>query len=308
MSTTISKPGPREILLMLLTALIWASAFSAIKVVVPESGPLWLAAWRVLIGFLVMFPYVLWRGLIFPSTGKLWFLILLTSIFNVVIPFFLISWSEQTIDSGVVAVLMGCGPFLALLGSHFFTSDDRITPPKILGVLLGFSGVLMIVGYDALSGLGGATLMAQLAALGGACSYAVSGLLVRRVDFPPIRFGFFVLGMGAIILITLSLLIQGKPNLDLSLTAGLALLYLGILPTGAGQILRFVLIKKVGYSAFSLSLNLIPVFGVGLGALLLGEIIGPQMFIALALVLGGLLVSRMDWKSRYGRSQSGDIS
>ena len=126
-----------------------------------------------------------------------------------------------------------------------------------------------------LSGLGGATLMAQLAALGGACSYAVSGLLVRRVDFPPIRFGFFVLGMGAIILITLSLLIQGKPNLDLSLTAGLALLYLGILPTGAGQILRFVLIKKVGYSAFSLSLNLIPVFGVGLGALLLGEIIGP---------------------------------
>ena len=154
----------------------------------------------------------------------------------------------------------------------------------------------------------GATLMAQLAALGGACSYAVSGLLVRRVDFPPIRFGFFVLGMGAIILITLSLLIQGKPNLDLSLTAGLALLYLGILPTGAGQILRFVLIKKVGYSAFSLSLNLIPVFGVGLGALLLGEIIGPQMFIALALVLGGLLVSRMDWKSRYGRSQSGDIS
>ena len=295
MNNSISKPGAIDIALMGLTALIWASAFSAIKVVVPESGPLWLAAWRVVIGFVAMLPYVIWRGFLLPQSAKLWALIVITSLFYVVLPFFLISWSEQTIDSGVVALLMGCGPFLALFGSHIFTKDDRISPPKIMAVLLGFSGVMVIVGYDALQGLGGVQSMAQLAALAAACCYAISGLLVRHVDFPPIRFGFLVLGSGAVILVIAASIVDGAPRLNLSLTASLALLYLGIFPTGLGQILRFVLIKKVGYSAFSLSLNLIPVFGVMLGALLLGEVITIRIFLALALILAGLFVSRMSW-------------
>ena len=152
--------------MMGLTALVWASAFIAIKVVVPETGALWLATWRVLIGFLVLLPYALYRGFIWPTGSKVWWLIAITALFNVVIPFFLISWAEQTIDAGVASLLMGTGPFLALIGSHFSTTDDRITLPKALAVVLGFAGVMTIVGVDAVSGLGGDTLLSQLAAIG----------------------------------------------------------------------------------------------------------------------------------------------
>ena len=292
MTSQISKPTTLDLCLMGLTAVVWASAFVAIKVVVGETGPLWLAAWRVLIGFLIMTPYVIWRGMMLPKSSKLWGLLTITAIFNVVIPFFLISWAEKEIDAGIASLLMGTGPFLALLGSHFSTSDDRITWQKGLGVGLGFCGVLVIVGVDALKGLGGATTLAQLAALGGACSYVVAGLLVRRIDFPPIRMGWLVLGLGAVILFALAPLFEGAPNLNLTPLALWSLIYLGIMPTGLGQILRFVLIKKVGYSIFSLSLNLIPVIGITLGALLLGEIITIWTVIALTLVLAGLMVAR----------------
>lgn len=278
---------------MALTALIWASAFVAIKVVVVETGPLWLAAWRVAIGFVILLPYAIWRGFIWPANSRMWLLICVASLFNVVLPFFLISWAEQTIDAGVTSLLMGTGPFLALFGSHIFTSDDKLTAPKLIAVLLGFTGVLTIVGGDAISGLGGQTVWAQLATVCGALCYTIAGLMVRRIDIPPIRLGCLVFGTGMIMLIGAALVFDGAPNIQLSSTVVLALLYLGIFPTAIGQILRFTLIKRVGYAAFALALNLIPVIGVGLGALLLGEVITARTFVALALVLSGLFVARM---------------
>ena len=81
-----------------ITAAIWASAFVAIKIAVVETGPLWLAAWRVGIGFVVLLPYALWRGLVWPNGANQWLLIFTIALFNVVLPFFLISWAEQEID------------------------------------------------------------------------------------------------------------------------------------------------------------------------------------------------------------------
>ena len=298
MANTITKPTTLDYLAMGLTAVVWASAFIAIKVVVPETGPLWLAAWRVLIGFLVMVPYVVWKGIVLPSSKQIWTLILIAAIFNAVLPFFLISWASKTIDAGVAALLMGTGPFMAVIGSHFSTSDDRITLPKVIAVLLGFSGVLLIVGVDALKGLGGVTLLSQLAAVGGAMSYVVAGLLIRKIDIPPVRQGWLVLGTSTICLFALALLIEGAPVTNLTATGFWTLIYLGLIPTGLGQILRFTLIRKVGYAVFSLSLNLIPVLGIGMGALLLGEQITLHTFVALCLVLAGLFVSRLQFGTR----------
>jgi drug/metabolite transporter (DMT)-like permease len=212
--------------------------------------------------------------------------------FNVVIPFFLISWSELTVDAGVVSILMGTGPFAALLGSHFFTSDDRITPHKLLAVLLGFLGIVLIIGFDALRGVGHGNLVAQAAALGGSLCYVVAGLLIRRIKFPPVRLTFLALSVGAVTLIVLALLIDGPMRSLPSPHATGALLYLGILPTGIAYALRFHLIRKVGYSTFAYSVNLIPVFGVLIGVVLLGEPLRPQVLIALALVVGGLFIAR----------------
>ena len=251
-----------------------------------------------LIGFLVLLPYALYRGFIWPTGSKVWWLIAITALFNVVIPFFLISWAEQTIDAGVASLLMGTGPFLALIGSHFSTTDDRITLPKALAVVLGFAGVMTIVGVDAVSGLGGDTLLSQLAAIGGAMSYVIAGLLIRKIDIPPIRLGCLVLGLGTIFLLGLALIVDGAPSMSLTPIALGSLIYLGLIPTSLGQILRFTLIKKVGYAAFSLSLNLIPALGGGMGALLLGEVITIRTFIALMLVLAGLFASRLNFGNK----------
>ncbi|MFD0917663.1 DMT family transporter [Pseudahrensia aquimaris] len=295
MIAPISKATPLDYALMGVTAFVWASAFVAIKVVVPETGPLWLATWRVLIGFIVLTPYVLWRGVVLPKGGSVWLWLTVAAIFNVTLPFFLISWAEQTIDAGVASLLMGTGPFLALIGSHLSTDDDKLTLPKTIAVMLGFAGVVTIVGVDALSGLGGENTLAQLAAVAGAMSYVIAGLMVRKIDLPPLRMGWLILGIGAAILLVLAPLISGAPNLSLGPTAFWALVYLGLFPTGLGQILRMVLITKVGYSVFSLSLNLIPIIGVGLGALLLGEVITIRTALALVLVLSGLFISRMEF-------------
>ncbi|MEM9734648.1 MAG: DMT family transporter [Pseudomonadota bacterium] len=291
---TIRRPGPIDFMAMGLTALIWASAFIAIKVVVGETGPWWLATYRVAIGFLAILPYALWRGFILPKTRAQWAVLTVTASFNVVIPFFLISWAETRIDAGLTALLMGTGAFFAIIGSHLFTRDDRLTVGKGLACALGFSAVLLVVGTEALAGLGGTNIVAQLAAVGAALSYTVAGILTRKIDIPPIRMGCLLFGLGLIQLVALSLLFSGPPVLAISSTAGWALLYLGVVPTALAQVLRLTLIRKVGYAVFALALNLIPVFGIGLGALLLSEVIQPTTFIALGMVLLGLFLSQQD--------------
>jgi len=279
--------------MMVITAAIWASAFVAIKVAVVETGPLWLATWRVGIGFVILVPYAIWRGFVWPKGANQWLLIFTIALFNVVLPFFLISWAEQEIDAGIASLLMGVGPLMALVGSHMVTRDDRITSSKLIAVAFGFAGVITIVGVDALSGLGGRTLAAQLAMIVAAICYTISGLLIRKINIPPTSLVCLAFGAGLVQLIVAATLLEGAPNLDLSSTTMFALIYLGIIPTALGQIFRFSLIKKVGYSVFALALNLIPVFGIALGALILGEVITGRVFLALALVLAGLLISQL---------------
>lgn len=289
---TIKQATLTDIALIALTALLWASAFVAIKVAVPETGPFWLAAIRVLIGFLVLLPYALYKGFMLPRGRSMWLLVIGMSLLNVVFPFLLISWAELTIDAGVTSLLMGTGPFFALVGSHILTVDDRLTLPKLIGVLCGFTGVLVIVGLDAIEGLGG-NVPAQLACVAGALCYVAAGLLIRRIDIPPGRLACLALGISALVLVALAVWQDGPPPLGLSSQASASLVYLGLLPTGFAYMLRFYLIRKIGYSTFSIGLNLIPVFGVLLGLILLGEPLTPQIMVALVLVVFGLFIARM---------------
>ncbi len=284
----ITKASSGDMALLILVAVMWASAFTAIKVAVPEVGPIWLAAIRVAIGALALAPYALIKGLVFPGTIAVWLLVVIMTLLNVVFPFFLISWAELTIDAGVTSLLMGIGPFLALTASHIFTTDDKINRRKALGVALGFTGVVTIVGWDALNQLGGNHMLAQLSAMGGCVCYVIAGILIRRIDIPPIPLAFLALLIGTVILIPLATVTDGMLTTLPSDTALWALLYLGVFPTGIAYILRFHLINKVGYSTFSMSVNMIPVFGILMGFLLLGEQLRPQVLIALILVLLGL--------------------
>ncbi|WP_419913332.1 DMT family transporter [Hoeflea sp.] len=294
----IERATIADLLLIGLTALIWASAFTAIKVAVPETGAYWLAAIRVVLGFIVLLPYALWKGFIFPQDSRTWWLLIGMSLLNVVFPFLLISWAELSIDAGVTALLMGTGPFFALVGSHIFTEDDKLSATKLIGVAFGFTGVLIIVGYDALAGLGRSNLLAQGACFLGSMCYVTAGLLIRRIDIPPGRLACLALGTSSIALLALAFVADGAPTMDLSANAAMALVYLGLLPTGLAYILRFHLIRKIGYSTFAMGLNLIPVFGVFLGIWLLGEPLSARILLALCLVVCGLFIARIEPKKR----------
>ena len=139
----------------------------------------------------------------------------------------------------------------------------------------------------------GDNLAGQGAALAGAASYVVSGLLIRKLTgFPPLRLSALVLGLSTLSLCTLVLLIDGLPAQNFSAQSWWCLIYLGLFPTALGYLLRYRLIQTIGVSAFTASVNLIPVFGVLLAALILGEALSANLFLSLAFIVAGLIVIR----------------
>ncbi|SOE18679.1 threonine/homoserine efflux transporter RhtA [Hoeflea halophila] len=290
-SPAIREPNRLDLGLMVMTSLMLASGFIAVRVAVPETGPVSLAAIRVGIGFLVLLPYAIWRGMVWPASPSQWMLISGMALLNVVAPFILIGWASQSVEASVLSLLMGTGPFLALIGSHLMTDDDRLTRRKLVSVLLGFSGILVLVGPSVFNGLSGNSLMGQLAALGASFCYVAAGLLIRRITIPPVRLAGLALAIGSVVLVPLALITEGLPTGAYSGPVIGALIFLGLFPTGIAYILRFSLIRTVGYTRFSLSINLIPVFGVALGVLILDEPLSVGLVAALVLVLAGLYVS-----------------
>jgi len=305
MSPAIRPPQLNDYALLLCLTIIWSSAFLAIKIAVPETGPVWLAASRVTIAFMITLPWFLWRGAVFPTNRKDWTFIIVLSFINITIPFLLISWAQQFIDTGVSAMLLGTTPFLALTFNHFATTDDKFNSAKLIAVVFGFAGISLVVGEGVLDQLDDSWL-AQAAIIAAAICYVCSSIMVRKLStMPPTRMTTLVMGFATIQLITLGL-IDGLPDIDsISTNTWMTILYLGIFPTGLAAILRFQLIRKIGASYFSLGLNLIPVFGVSLGAIVLGEKVSWTVALALLLIVSGLFIARLKASASITRKQNG---
>ncbi|SNY93937.1 Threonine/homoserine efflux transporter RhtA [Cohaesibacter sp. ES.047] len=289
----IRKPTPGDISILFFLTLIWASSFVAIKVAVPFTGPVWLAGMRVCIGFLVLIPWTLYRGLVLPTSPRTWMFLIGVSLLNITMPFLLISWAELSISAGITSLLLATGPFIALVLSHLTTEDDKINIYKLIGIALGLTGVATVVGGEAISNIGDSSLLAQLAVLGASLCYGVSGAMIRQIkDVPPTRLATIILGLSSIELLALGFY-QGLPDFGtLDTQAWFALLYLGLLPTGLATILRYRMIWTVGASYFGLFMNLIPIFGVLMGAVLLSEHVAVSTVFALFFIVAGLFVAR----------------
>jgi drug/metabolite transporter (DMT)-like permease len=289
-----------DIVLLILLAAIYGSAFTAMKIAVPELGPFGLVLARVMIGFAVLLPFALAKGWNWPPSPASWALLGFLCAFNLIVPFFLVSWSQQHINASLMALLMGAGPLFGLLMSHIATQDDRLSGPKLAGVAIGFAGVALVLGVDAVTGLSGSSVearLAQLAALLASACYAVSGVFVRRTtDLPPHQLATLVLGLGALVMVAATpLLLPDIVSIGerLSRDAMIATLYLGAVTTGGAYLLRYKLIRTVGMSYFGLSIYLVPVFGVAIAALWLSEPVPLSLLAGLGLILAGLAVARL---------------
>lgn len=302
--STISRPGGADLALLALAAIIWASAFSAIKVAVYDVGPVWTAALRVTIGFMALLPIAMWKGIQWPAARSPWTMIVVIAALNMVIPFALISWGLQEVESGIAALLMGTTPFMAMVLGHFFTSDEKINLYKVFGVILGLCGILVVVGPSMVLGLGSAKFSSQVTIICGAWCYVIAGFIMRRVDMKPLDFTVIALGAGSVMLILSALIMEGVPDQLPANRIMLALLWLGVFPTGFTYLLRFYLVKKVGVGTFALAMNTIPVFGIIFGSVFLGEAVTIETMIALSLVIGGLLVARLG-SPKFTKPQEG---
>lgn len=291
--TQISRPGPIDILLLLLVAVIWGSAFTSIKIAVTDMGVMWTAAIRVVVGFLALVPFF-WFRRFFPSSGKAWMMIALVALFNMVIPFILISWAMKNIEAGIGSLLLGTTPFIAMVIGHFATQDERITPLKILAVIFAVTGVAVLVGADAISGVGTVAIWSQASIIGAGVCYICAGFMMRKIDMPPVAFTTLALGAGSMMLVSLSFAVSGMPNFSVEASTVYSLLWLGLFPTGFAYLMRYFLVRRVGVSTFALAMNTVPIFGIITAAFLLDEAVERTTLVALALVLLGLMVARMD--------------
>lgn len=310
----LRRPEARDVAILLAIAAMWGTSFPAIKIAVAEIGPASLAAYRIAIGAAAVLAFLAGRGLRLPRSRRAWLVSAAVGLLSTAAPFTLISWGEQSIDSATAAILLSAMPAMSLVLAHFATRDDRMSPLKLLGIALGFAGVLVLIGADALAGLESA-VWGSLAVLGAATCYAVSGIATRYLpeSRPDEATGAALLtGLGFSLLIAFATeeplaTLAGAEGI--SLEAWIAVAYLGLVSTGVATVLRFRLILSVGSTFMSLVNYLVPVFGVFSGAVLLTERIGPETWAALALILVGVWVSRLRperLRARFSRRSDSD--
>jgi drug/metabolite transporter (DMT)-like permease len=282
-----------EWLLLLLLSLLWGSSFFFIRLAVSELPPFTMVLTRIALAALTLNLVLLVRGESLPRGREVWSAFFVMGALNNLVPFSLIAWGQTQIASGLAAILNATTPLFTALVAHWFTADERLTPMKGAGLLLGIAGVAVMIGPAALGGLG-AHLLAQLAVLGAALSYGFSGVFGRRfrqLGLTPIPTATGQLTATTIMMLPLALIADRPWTLAMpSATATAAIIALAIPCTVLAYILFFRILAGAGATNVSLVTLLIPANAMMLGAFILGERFDLSADLGLALIVGGLVV------------------
>jgi drug/metabolite transporter (DMT)-like permease len=236
-----------------------------------------------------------------PRGLKSWRPLLLLGITNVAIPFFLISWGEQSIDSGVAAVLDATVPIFTILIAHYLLEDDKITLPKMVGLLIGFAGVVVLMSKDLLHASTN-SLLGQAAVILASVFYAVNSVYIRKTteDMPGIvRSTGPLLSASAIMWLATFLFERPVEMPQLGIT-WIGLLWLGVLGSGLAFTMAFYLIHEIGPTRTTMVTYLFPLGGVTLGVLFLNEQLTWQLITGAILLVLSLVVANQEpkrWKA-----------
>lgn len=289
----MQKLGIQAYTLLLLQGAIWGSSFQSIKLALEDFGPMTIAAGRLLLASLVLLIVFKAQAHQLPKQVKDLALLMLIAVFNCVLPFYLIPWGEQSVDSGRAAIFMATGPLIALLIGHFATRDERLNGYKAVGFVMGFIGVVMVIGWHSF-GAGIGQLVPQLALILAATSYVISGVLVKYVShISSMTLATTVMAFGCLLTLPAAFITETPLQAIQSseLASLVALIYLGLIPTGLAFLLRFAIIKRYGFTFMAQVGYLVPLFSVFFGAWLLDEVVTLQMLMGLVLILGGIFIS-----------------
>lgn len=278
-------------LIMGVLALIWGGAFFFIGVAVRHVAPLTYVWLRLTIAAAGMWAFVLFKRQSLGLPKQVCGSIVLLAVLNNALPFALFGWGQTHIASGLASILNATTPIWGVVVAHFLTHDERMSPRKIAGVLLGFGGVATMIGPALLSNIGTSGL-AELACVTASLSYALAAVWARRFrkqGISPLSVTTGQLTAGALIMLPLSMIVD-RPwtNAFPPLTAIGAITTLALLCTAFGYVLYFRLIATSGATNALLVTLLVPPVAILLGGLFLGETLAPQDFAGLALIALGL--------------------
>jgi len=273
---------------------MWGSSFMFTKVAVSALPPETVVAGRLVIAGAGLTALLFALGKALPGGRRLWLFFLALAVLGNALPFWLISWGQQRIDSGLAGILMAIMPLTTLVLAHFFVAGERLSPVRLAGFVLGFIGIVVLVGPDALLELevGGTALLSELSVLGGAVCYAINTIVARhRPDGDPLVAGAGVMILASVLMVPLALA-GGPPEIPaVPATAVLAVAVLGVVSTALATVVYFKLVSAAGPTFVSLINYLIPLWAVVLGMVVLDETPEWRALGALALILSGIALS-----------------
>jgi drug/metabolite transporter (DMT)-like permease len=287
-SAPAPRMGPLEWLLLGILSVLWGGSFFFNKLALAEWPPFAVLLVRVGLAAFALLAIVRLAGLSMAVGRHLWLAFFGMGILNNVIPFSLFLWGQTQIASGLAAILNAMTPIFSVLVMHAFGSE-RATGPKIAGVLAGLAGVAILMGPDALAGLG-LNLLAQLACVAATVSYAFSGMYGRRFrQLPPLVTAAGQLSASTLMMIPIVLVMHPPWTLPVPSQQGIfALIGLALISTALAYVIFFKIMRSAGPSNVMLVTFLIPVSAILLGTGLLGEALLPRHFAGMAAIFLGL--------------------
>ena len=281
------EPKIIDYILLAILALIWSSAFFNIKIATYSYGPVTIAFLRIIFGAIPVVGLCLFKKIKIEAFSKDWHWFALIGMVNLVIPFFLIAYGVQKVQSNLAAILMASTPLSATILAHFFTKNEKINYRKIFGVLLGFSGIVFLFSDNVL--INENNFLSALIIFFASTFYVIGGLLTLKISNKKNEnVTASILIWATIFLIPITAYTEQPWNLNPSMESTISVIYLGIVATGFAWLLRFRILITNGLVFQAQVAYLIPIFGIILGYIFLKEVITPKVLVAVAAVIIGI--------------------
>ena len=302
----IARPSRTDWLLLLVLGVMWGTSYAFIKLGI-ENGltTFTLIAVRLAIGLGLLATVVAIAREPLPRNPRTYVHLAVMGAINIAIPFTLITWAELTVDSSIAAILNGAVPLLVIVLAAVTFHDEPITLNRLAGVVVGYIGVIVLVFPGLAGAIGGSEFTGEIALLGSTVAYAVGAVYARRniKGLRPMIPALFQVFFAFLMMSALALAFEHPFSLTWNVEAAAAVVWLGLLGSGAAYLLMFRLLGRIGATATSQLAYLLPVVGIITGALLLGEQVDARVIGGTALILGGVALVGMKYGERriWGR-------
>jgi drug/metabolite transporter (DMT)-like permease len=293
-SPTATRASPRtaqiDYLLFALLGFFWGSSYLFIKIGVEDGlTPFTLIMLRLLIGFALLSVVVAAARESLPPFGRIYGHLFVMGAINIAIPFSLITWAEQSVDSSVAAILNAAVPLFVMIIAAIFLRDERLTPNRVLGLVVGFIGVALLVGFNP-ADLASGNMAGEIALIGSTISYAFGAVYAKRNihGLRPMIPAIFQVFFALVITTVLAFVFEHPLGTTFTTESLFAIVWLGLLGSGLAYLVFFRLLRDWGATRTSMVAYLLPLYGIVLGAVVLNEPVDGRLVLGTALIISGV--------------------